>query len=1047
MKLGLKDGKASIKTKVTVVTFLTVSILVIAVSSTLFSYFHILLKESIFRQQFMLVSEMAEQLNGRIELARNQLSLTAAGIDSRVLADSHGLEQVLSHASPANMIFDAGFLVIGTDGRIIAESIGLPDVVGTDLRFRDYVSEPLRTGKPIMSAPFRQSIPPHSSLIAMVVPVRDNSDRIICLLAGYHSLGADQFLTSLSSERIGTSGYLYLLHERTILMHPNKERILEVLPEGKNPGVDKALRGFEGSLDNVDSKGQRMLSSFKKVGRTGWVLAANIPYEDAFLPLNKVFLNAIAISTLGIVLSIVVIWYVIRRLTLPIRKLTAYVDSISAEEKEWQPIELQTGDEIERLALAFNCLMKEVHDAKQSLNDEKDFFSGIIQNAAAPMFVIDRNHKIIFWNSALAKLTGKISFQMTGTRQQWTPFYPAKRPVLADLVMDHELSRADELYSNHSSSQFIEGSLRAEGWFDNLGGKRRYLFFEAAPIKNSKNEIIAVVETLEDITDRRLLEESLARLTRAVEQSPASIVITDMDGAIEYVNPKFCQYTGYSVDEAIGQHTPVLVTGEMSADGYAELYKTISCGKEWRGEFHNKRKDGSLYWEFASISPLNDKTGRITGYLAIKEDITERKAVEAELAQNRLDLEAKHVELGQLFEQVAHGKREWEQTLDHLHDFIILTDAEHRIRRCNKLLSDITNRPVNELVGLDWRELIAESGLRFVNFNGTSGEIFHQSSGRSYDVNIYQVEDHGLVKGHVVSINDTTELRAATKELEKAYAELKGAQMQIFQQEKMASIGQLAAGVAHEINNPMGFISSNLSTLSKYVDRLTEFISAGDQALAECADNPGAKALKETRKRLKIDYIMEDARQLIIESQDGAGRVRRIVQDLKSFSRGDQAESALANLNEALETTINIAWNEIKYVASLNREFGDIPQVTCYPQQLNQVFLNLLVNAAHAIGENQGIITVRTWGEEENVFVSVTDTGCGIPKEIQQRIFEPFFTTKEVGKGTGLGLSISYDIIRKHGGEITVESEIGRGTTFIIRLPLKPLQQVAEMKS
>ncbi|MBC7962276.1 MAG: PAS domain S-box protein [Steroidobacteraceae bacterium] len=1047
MKLGLKDGKASIKTKVAVVTFLTVSILVIAVSATLFSYFHTLLKESIFRQQFMLVSEIAAQLNGRIELARHQLSLAATDINSQVLADPQKIQQVLTHASPAQMIFDAGFLVIGTDGRVIAENMGNAEVLGIDLAFRDYVREPLRTGAPYISAPFSMSIPPHTPMIAMVVPVRDNSDRIICLLAGYHTLGADQFLTSLSSERIGTSGYLYLLHGRTLLMHPDSKRILERIPAGVNPGIDKALQGFEGSLDNVNSKGQRMVSSFKKVGRTGWILAANIPYEDAFRPLNKVFLNAIAISIFGIVLSIVVVWYVTRRLTLPIRKLTAHVDSANAGANEWQPIELATGDEIGRLALAFNTLMKEVHDAKQALKDEKNFYSGIIQNSAAPMFVIDRNHKIIFWNSALAKLTGNSSFQMTGTRQQWTPFYPSKRPVLADLVIDHTLERVNELYSNHSTSLFVEGSLRAEGWYEHLGGKRRYIFFEAAPIRNSNNEIVAAVETLEDITDRRLLEESLARLTRAVEQSPATIVITDMDGIIEYVNPKFCQTTGYTAEEAIGQHTPVLVTGEMSADDYAELCKTISCGKEWRGEFHNKRKDGTLYWEFASISPLYDQDGRIIGYLAVKEDITERKAVEAELAQNRLDLEAKHVELGQLFEQVAHGKLEWEQTLDHLHDFVILTDAEHRIRRCNKLLSDITCRPVKELIGLDWRELLAESGLRFVNFNGTSGEIFHQSSGRSYDINIYQIKDSGLVTAHVVSINDTTDLRATTLELQKAYAELKEAQMQVFQQEKMASIGQLAAGVAHEINNPMGFISSNLSTLTKYVDRLAEFISAGDQTLAECTDNPGAKALKETRKRLKIDYIMEDARQLIIESQDGAGRVRRIVQDLKSFSRVDQAESALVNLNEALETTINIAWNEIKYVATLNREFGDIPQVTCYPQQVNQVFLNLLVNAAHAIGENQGIITVRTWGEEENVFVSVTDTGCGIPKEIQQRIFEPFFTTKEVGKGTGLGLSISYDIICKHGGEITVESEVGSGSTFTVRLPLKPPQQVAEMKS
>ncbi|MDU0459153.1 MAG: PAS domain S-box protein [Geobacteraceae bacterium] len=1035
MKPEPNGRKTSIKTKVTITTFITVSLLVIGVSSTLFTYFHTLLKESIFKQQFVLVSEIAGQLNGRIEFAQRQLLLEAADIDSSSIAAPRKLRHFLAHSSPSRMIFDAGFLVIGSDGLVIAESMGFPGLVGKNLSSRDYVRESLRTGNPVISTPFRLNEAPRSPMIAMSVPVRDSSNRIICLLAGHHSLGAGGFLTSLTAERIGASGYLYLIQDRTILVHPDARRILEPIPEGINRGIDQALRGFEGSLDNMNSSGQRMLSSFKKVGHTGWILGVNIPYEQAFNPLKTLALTATLISIGGTMLSLVIVWLVTRRLTQPISLLTAHVDAAGSDIQAWQPIELHTGDETERLADAFNRMMKEVHDTKQLLKDEKDFFSGIIQNAAAPMFVIDSNHKIIFWNGALAKLTGRSSFQMIGTRQQWSPFYPSKRPVLADLVIDHTLERAGELYSSHSSSLFIEGSLRAEGWYENLGGKRRYIFFEAAPIKNSNNETIAAVETLEEITDRKLAEDSttahnlflqevmdaipnpvyykdtngvylgcnaafkaffgkttaeiightlqdimsenygevssrkehdildsgrsdryetqlvrsdgmirnilvskapfsnsdgtlagvvgafvditeqrrmdeqIRKMSRAIEQSPATIVITDVNGVIEYVNPKFCQSTGYSAEEAIGNNPSVLKSGEMPAEGYANLWKTISSGKEWRGEFRNKRKDGSLYWEFASISPLFDKNGGITGFLAVKEDITARKADEAELARSRM-------------------------------------------------------------------------------------------------------------------------------ELEKAYAELKEAQLQIFQQEKMASIGQLAAGVAHEINNPMGFISSNLTTLTKYIERLSEFISAGDHALAEYSGTPGADLLKETRKRLKIDYIMEDARQLIIESQDGAGRVRRIVQDLKSFSRVDNTEKALINLNESLETTINIAWNEIKYVADLNRDLGDIPEIHCYPQQLNQVFLNLLVNASHAMEGKPGSITVRTWCDGNDVNVSVTDTGCGIPAEIRQRIFEPFFTTKEVGKGTGLGLSISYDIIRKHGGDITVDSEPGQGTTFKVRLPL-----------
>lgn len=566
----------------------------------------------------------------------------------------------------------------------------------------------------------------------------------------------------------------------------------------------------------------------------------------------------------------------------------------------------------------------------------------------------------------------------------------------------------------------------------------RTVFASKAPLSRSDGSLACIVGSFVDISERREMDENIRKMSQAIEQSPATIVITNVDGVIEYVNPKFCETTGYSAEEAIGQNPRILKSGEMSAEGYAEMWKTLAAGKEWSGEFHNKRKDGTLYWELASISPLFDKEGFLSGYLAVKEDITERKSIDAELHKSRLELEDKHVELRQLFGQVADAKREWEQTLDHLRDFVILTDAKHKIMRCNKLLSEATGKPVGELIGIDWHDLLSEAGFSFSSFNGTSGEICNITSGRMYDITIFPVMVNGLVTGHVVSINDTTDLHATTKELEKAYSELKNAQLQIFQQEKMASIGQLAAGVAHEINNPMGFISSNLSTLNKYIDRLTEFIAAADQSLIECAGSRESDKLNEVRKRLKIDYIMDDARQLIAESQDGASRVSRIVQDLKSFSRVDQVEQAMINLNEALETTINIAWNEIKYVAEINREFGDIPDILCFPQQLNQVFLNLLINAAQAMEGRQGSITVRTWNEAGSVFVSVADTGCGIPDEIRQQIFEPFFTTKEVGKGTGLGLSISYDIIRKHGGEITVESEVGRGTTFIVKLPIAP---------
>jgi len=280
----------------------------------------------------------------------------------------------------------------------------------------------------------------------------------------------------------------------------------------------------------------------------------------------------------------------------------------------------------------------------------------------------------------------------------------------------------------------------------------------------------------------------------------------------------------------------------------------------------------------------------------------------------------------------------------------------------------------------------------------------------------------------------TTELNERNTEVQQAYDDLKKVQGQLLQQDKMASIGQLAAGVAHEINNPMGFIISNLGSLGKYVEKMTDYLASDEKLLAGCDPETRQMAAQE-RLKYKIDHICRDMPELIAESSEGAQRVRQIVQDLKSFSRIDGAQFAAADINEGLESTISIAWNELKYKATIIKEYGQLPLVWCNLGQLNQVFLNILVNAAHAI-KVQGEIRIATREAEGAVRIVISDSGDGIPPEHIKRIFDPFFTTKEVGKGTGLGLAIAYDIVvNKHGGLIEVESEIGTGSTFTITLP------------
>ncbi|HEX8989186.1 MAG TPA: bacteriohemerythrin [Rhodocyclaceae bacterium] len=439
----------------------------------------------------------------------------------------------------------------------------------------------------------------------------------------------------------------------------------------------------------------------------------------------------------------------------------------------------------------------------------------IIDGDPVPTLVIDAAHRITHWNKACAKITGLSARDMVGTRSSWRAFYPEERPILADLILSGSIEDIRALYGDKMRrSAVIEGAVEAEDFFPHFGDSGRWLFFTAAPIRDAEGRLIGVIETLQDVTERRRAEEKLR------------------------------------------QH------------------------------------------------------------------------------QVRLE------------ELVAERTRQLEATNQ------ALARRNVELTRLNKRLSE--------------------------------------------------------------------------------------AQAQLLQSEKLASIGQLAAGVAHEINNPIGFVQSNIGTLDKYLRGLLKVLEAYEEAEPLIADGARRESLQELRRRVDLEFLKSDASELLSESRDGIGRVTKIVQDLKDFSRVGSGEAwECADLHRGIDSTLNIVANELKYKADVVREYGALPPVECVPSQLNQVFMNLLVNAAHAIGKERGVVTIRTGAQAGHVWLEFSDTGCGIPEDIRARIFDPFFTTKPVGQGTGLGLSLAYGIIRHHEGSITVESEVGKGTTFRIRLPVQ----------
>jgi signal transduction histidine kinase len=462
----------------------------------------------------------------------------------------------------------------------------------------------------------------------------------------------------------------------------------------------------------------------------------------------------------------------------------------------------------------------------------RDFFDG----SPIATLVINTEHVVTHYNKACATLLSVPPEAVIGKSGLGKLFYGVERPVMADLIVDQAMETIiSDFYQNRfRCSAAIPDAYEAEGFFENFGPSGRWLFFTAAPLRNSSGQLVGAIETLQDITERKFAEATLMK-------------------------------------------------------AQSEIEKTVE-----------------------------------------------------------------------------------ERTRE-------LAELNHR------LFSDVGRREQVEL------ELLK----------------------RNAELN---------------TLND----------------KLSVAQEYLLQSEKLASIGQLAAGVAHEINNPIGYIFSNFGMLEEYQGQLFEMLQAYETFVANAAPTESTTALHKLHGKLEIEFLKTDVPDLMRESREGIERVRKIVQDLKGFSHIDSRTGwQLSNLHQGLDSTLNVINNEIKYRADITKEYGDIPLVECVLSQINQVVMNLVINASHALGPERGKIHIRTGLSGDNVWFEVQDNGSGIPAEILPRIFDPFYTTKPIGKGTGLGLSLSYGIVQKHQGNITIETELGKGTTFRVTLPIHhpvPLQ-------
>ncbi|MDO8263507.1 MAG: PAS domain S-box protein, partial [Gallionella sp.] len=444
--------------------------------------------------------------------------------------------------------------------------------------------------------------------------------------------------------------------------------------------------------------------------------------------------------------------------------------------------------------------------------------------------------------------------------------------------------------------------------------------------------------------------------------------------------------------------------------------------------------------------PIRDKNGKSIGVLCaisrhkiVPQTIT-KGVFEIIATRAGTEIERQRAEdlVGAKLVEIRRARLEWQAVFDSIGQPIFLHDGEFRVTRANMAYAKAAGMDIRDVIGQPYWKIFPRGEGPMASCSQsmhshkeqseefrTDGEIYLSrafaagiSSGEQYSVHILEnvTERKKTEKQvaeqyeHVARIND--HLAAANKQLQLA-------QNQLLQSEKMASVGLMAAGVAHEINNPIGYVNSNLGTLEKYLADIFAVLNEYEAAeMLLDKDNPQFEELRHLKEEINLGYLREDIKALLAESHQGLERVKKIVLDLKNFSHADSEDQWMwADIHRGLDTTLNVVWNELKYKCEVVKEYGSLPEIYCLPSQLNQVFMNLLVNAAQAI-EVRGTITLRTGQDGDRVWVEVSDTGKGILPEDFPHLFDPFFTTKPVGKGTGLGLSVSYSIVERHRGKI-----------------------------
>jgi diguanylate cyclase (GGDEF)-like protein/PAS domain S-box-containing protein len=613
-------NKHSIKTRVTLFTLgiivIGTWILTLSISKQLHDHMQLQLAE----QQSSIAAILATQVDEELRERLSVLEKIGEKIAPISLIDHKHLQTTLEEQLVIQRLFNAGAFVVGADGVAVASIPSSINRAGVSYMERDYIVAALKEGEATITRPVIGKVL-GTPLFNIVVPVRDSQGTVVAALVGVTDLGKPNFLDKVFQNRYSKTGYFLLedAKDRLIITGTDKSRIMQPLPPpGVNKLIDRHVNGFDDTGITVSPLGVKVLASAKRVHIADWFIVVALPVEEAFAPIEDMKKHIMLLASLMALVAGGLIWWMLKRELVPMFTAVKQLAALSKTGGSRLPLPTGTNNEIGELISGFNNLLDVLGKRSAQLHT-------LLQTIPDLIWLKDTNGIYISCNSAFERLYGAKEADIIGKTDY---DFVDKQQADSFRENDHKAMMANQAVSNEEWLTFADGGYRG--------------LFEAVkvPLKDANGQIIGVLGISRDITERKATELKLRMLSTAIEQSPTSVAITNIGPQIEYINSAFTKEAGYTLDEVLGKNPRVLQSGMTETKVYDDMWSKLTKGESWQGEFVNKRKNGEVYYEEAYISPIQDDDGKVSHYVAVKLDVTSRKAAERALRESNKKMDS-----------------------------------------------------------------------------------------------------------------------------------------------------------------------------------------------------------------------------------------------------------------------------------------------------------------------------------------------------------------------------------------------------------------------